>query len=88
MLHSRIKKGEGQPLWIIVAAALALIVLVMVSYALITRWGLFGKSLNQCDGQCVSDRSKCPAGTAGVPTKLCESGGQQVENGFCCVAYG
>jgi hypothetical protein len=87
LLHSGIRGDTGPVLWIIIGIALALIVLVLLSTGFLSRWQIFGQSLDTCDKQCVADRSQCPPGSAGVPMKTCLSGSQKVENGFCCVPY-
>jgi hypothetical protein len=81
-------RAQGESLWIIIAAALALIALVVIGFMFVQRWGLFGKGLNQCNGQCVADSKACPAGTTAIPMTSCESSTSKVENGFCCLRTG
>jgi len=77
------RRGELS-LNIIVIAAIALIVLVVLSVIFIGRGQLFQRGLNQCKGTCLSRGSVCDG--AEVPTNNCDDGKKPpVKDGICCV---
>lgn len=49
-------KAQGLPISVIVIAALAVIVLFILSAILIARTGIFAKAVGKCPGECVEER--------------------------------
>jgi hypothetical protein len=86
MLHRRL--GSELSLNVIVIAAIALIVLVVLSVMLLGRTKTFSGGLSQCKGTCVDRSQDCPAdkGYADFPLSNCDDGKRAaIENGKCCV---
>ena len=84
------KKAQGMSINTIILIALALIVLVVLGYMLMTRVGLFGQGLSQCKGEgkfCTQDARSCEtAGGAATPTKNCnDDEDPEPEGSYCCV---
>ena len=78
------KKAQGISMNVIIIAAIALLVLVILSVIFIGRMGSFGEQTGACDqqgGTCY-DGTSCPQGTAKHGSLQCSEG--QV----CCISVG
>ncbi|MEK6823145.1 MAG: hypothetical protein AABY13_04915 [Nanoarchaeota archaeon] len=81
-----LRKAQGMSINVIVVAALALLVLVVLSIIFLGRGKLFQSGLNQCKGTCVPKGQSCPQpDSAQVPTSNCDDGRTQVADGICCI---
>jgi hypothetical protein len=80
------KRAQGISLNTIIIAAIALLVLVIVSVIFMGRMGLFTRNSNDClrqDGKCM-DRA-CEEGYIQHPSAVCYTGGEPDEYQVCCV---
>ena len=77
------KKGQGLSLTTIIVAVLVLIVLVVIIMIFTGRMGTFGKSLNNCDGEC-SQTARCNEGSMPIPISNCKELGEEYK--YCCIA--
>ena len=77
------KKAQGISMNVIIIAAIALLVLVILSVIFIGRMGSFGEETGSCESQAGTcyDGSSCPQGTAKRNLKC---GDAQV----CCISVG
>lgn len=86
------KKGQGLSMNVIIIAALALLVLVILSVIFMSRTGVFvreSKSCVQNGGQCVDISDDCPPGMAVSvlsTIKCTDSSGNVQEDSKCCMA--
>lgn len=84
------KKGQGLSLNVIIIAALALIVLIVLTVIFTGRVSLFNKGVSTCNGFCSKDPSACEArGAVAIPTKGCTEAGASspsfTDEGYCCL---
>jgi len=86
--YMNLKKGQGLSLTTIVIAALALLILVVLTVIFAGRMGLFSKGLGNCDSVCVDSAAACEDAGYTIPAFLgrCEDSSGTVikENGYCC----
>jgi hypothetical protein len=77
------KKAQGISMNVIIIAAIALLVLVILSVIFIGRMGSFGQQTGSCESQggTCYDGSTCPQGTTTYDLE-CEEGQS------CCLAVG
>jgi hypothetical protein len=86
MLHSRL--GAELSINVIIIAALALIVLVVLSIIFLGRTNMFSSGLSACKGVCVQRSQSCPTDKAYADYVLanCNDGNKAaIEDGKCCV---
>jgi len=76
-------KAQGLPLNTIILAILVIIVLVVVVLIFTGKMSFFGKSLNNCDGTCVTMTSECPEDQMPIPISNCKNLGENYK--YCCV---
>ena len=79
------KKAQGMSINTIILVALGLIILVIFTVIVSCRFQFLGRSLSECDGQCVTTKSACSNG-APVPTTNCVDGSGVPKEGagWCC----
>ena len=80
------KKAESLSMNTIIIAAIALLVLVIVSIIFMSRMGWFVKASNDCSkvkGSC--DGRNCPPGWEESPTHVCYDGDVIDRFNVCCV---
>ena len=86
------KKGQGLSMNTIIIAALALLVLVILSMIFMNRLGIFvseSKSCSQNGGRCVGITESCPAGMTDRVIgniKCHDSSGDTENTQKCCIA--
>ncbi len=76
------KRAQGTEFWIIIGAALALIVLVVVLMVFTRTSGTVQQGLLSCEskqGQCLAVNTPCPAGKIESSTFTCP------QNYHCCL---
>jgi hypothetical protein len=82
------KRGQSISINTIIVAAIALLVLVIVSVIFMTRMGWFNKKANDCKNfqvnGCDYGRT-CPQGFIMDPTKVCYTGNDIDTSNVCCV---
>jgi hypothetical protein len=82
------RRGQSISINTIIVAAIALLVLVIVSVIFMTRMGWFNKKANDCKNfqptGCDYGRS-CPQGYISDPTKVCYIGNEIDPSNVCCV---
>lgn len=76
---------------VIIVAALALLVLVIVSVIFMSRSSTFVIESRGCEssgGTCVDDPSECPAGTkaTGISSLTCTDSSGEPNGRICCIA--
>ncbi len=86
------KKAQGLSMNVIIIAALALLVLVILSVIFMSRTGMFisdSKNCEQLGGRCVALTDECPAGYVAKSMgsmKCLKSDGSVDPDKKCCVA--
>jgi len=81
------KKAQGISINTIIVAAVALLVLVIVSVVFMIRMGIFSQASNDCkkfQGSCDYG-SSCPSGMMVHPTGVCYDGNEVDRSSVCCV---
>ena len=82
------KKAQGISVNVIIIAALALLVLVVLSVIYIGRMGGWGEKTNDCiiNGGTCDYATACPEGThTKHPTWSCKDSGTATSNNICCI---
>jgi len=81
------KKAQGISINTIIVAAIALLVLVILSVIFMIRMGVWSVASNDCgkfQGSCDYGRS-CPSGMIQHPTAACYDGNEIDRSNVCCV---
>jgi hypothetical protein len=79
------KKAQGISINVIIITAIALIVLVVLVFALAGRTTKFNEGLGTCKGFCADSAVQC-GDNAPVPTKNCNDGDRTIDgDGYCCI---
>ncbi|MFP4423695.1 MAG: hypothetical protein ACLFP2_00530 [Candidatus Woesearchaeota archaeon] len=85
------RKGQGLSMNVIIIAALALLVLVILSVVFMSRSSIFVSDSKSCEnlgGSCVPDGSDCPGGMIerNIGTAVClNNDGSVNEDMKCCM---
>lgn len=83
------KKAQGLSMTVIIVAAIALLVLVILSIIFIGRMGKTTESIDQCKGRCVSTADDCTGAYSKITSDPCfEPGSRNIDtaNPICCVS--
>lgn len=84
------KKAQGMSVNVIIIAAIALLVLVVLSVIFLGRISVFGQGVNSCEAKqgqvCRSATTGCGSDFTAVPGQKCYDASKQVDSTRVCCA--
>ena len=80
-----LKKGQGISMTVIIVAAIALMVLVVLSIIFLGRIGIWSEKISACEqngGVCVTNEEDCTGEYSRIISETCK------DNKVCCLTIG